>query len=140
MSIFGELAAIAWAARLFQIRAKLHPLFRDIAAAMALDCSYPARVSGEIGDIWVDLYIDLQKNGSGPPMVWIVVDPVSALPVSVDPCMLEEVIVELPPTRQLLEEELNKMIQRAQEYKRMAKAEEDAMFRGGEPADPPRSE
>jgi hypothetical protein len=128
MSIFGELAGVVWAFRLFQIRRGLHGMFQQVAAARGLDCSFPARISGETGDIWAEVYVDLQKNGAGPAMVWIVVDPVSALPVSIDPCMLEDVILELPPTREVLEAEMDKMIHRAQEYKRMAKAEEEAMF------------
>ncbi len=123
MGFFDLFSSIFLGLRIFYLRMKVSKKWKSVAEELGIQFKYPGRMYGHVGDVWVAVHIDVQRNDMPPPMIWIESSPNSPLPENVEPEYLKDVIVNVNCERTELLAELKKLIVRAEKVRAQYKLE-----------------
>ena len=66
MGIMDEFFSMGLALKTQFVRMGRHRVFADLAQELDLNLKYPAHIFGDVGDVWIAVRIDMQKNGDAP--------------------------------------------------------------------------
>lgn len=127
MGFISEFWSLIRAILLFITRMRVHRKWGEVASELGLQTKYPARMFGDVGDVWVAVWIGVSDHGLGDPMIFIESSPNTPLPNGVDAGFLNDVIFDLYSDKQILRKEIHKMLERAQKVRKQAIQEDPSL-------------
>ena len=127
MGFISEFWSLIRAILLFITRMRVHSRWVAVGNELGLQTKYPARMYGEVGEVWVAVWIGVSDHGLGDPMIFLESSPNTPLPSGVDAGFLNDVIFDLYSDNQILLKEINKMLGRAQKVRQQAIIEDPSL-------------
>ena len=118
MGIMDEFFSMGLALKTQFVRMGRHRVFADLAQELDLNLKYPAHIFGDVGDVWIAVRIDMQKNGDAPAMIWVESSPNCPLPNKIEPEFLEDVISNVKADKTEIRHLIDKLVSRAEKVRK----------------------